>query len=167
MKKLVVLFIALWFTGSAQAQQMVYLQKNHDLPYRKLTPGDYLAVKTADEWIEGVLTDIAKDRLVINQIPVLYKEIEACRTWNNLLRTGGAGIMIAGLGYLGISAFNSLVNGESTILYPSEIVTGSSLAAGGWLMNRLSRKTYWYTDGWKLKVILPEQAPDELATPSN
>lgn len=153
--------------GSAMAQQMVYLQKNHDLPYRKLEVGDYMAVKTEDEWIEGVLTDIDKDRLVINQIPVLYKEIEACRTWSNLLRTGGTGIMVAGLGYMGISAFNSLVNGESTILYPSELITGSGLAATGWLMNRLSRKTYRYADGWKLKVILPEQPPEEIVQPSN
>lgn len=166
MRAIVLLSLVLLF-GSAQAQQMIYLQKGHELPYRKLSLGDHLAVKAGDEWIEGLITDIRPDRIALNKIEVLFSEITAYRTWNEMMRWGGTGLMIAGLGYLGLSTFNSLTNGDRPLLYGSEVAGWGSIAAGGWLMKYLSRKTYHREKGWELRVILPDIQDPRLAEPPN
>lgn len=151
-----ILFLLLLFGGSyAHSQQYLYLVKKGDTPYKRLTIGDNLKLKTSetDGWVNGRISAISAKSITLGRVTYPYAEIEAMRTYNSLMKTGGYALGIGGVMFTGIAFFNRSVNGDTPLLYPGQIITGAILVTSGYIMYLCSRKTYRKSNGWQFKVI--------------
>lgn len=142
-----------------QAQQYLYLVKKGNTPYKRLGISDPIKIRTAEDgdWISGRISAISAESITVGKLTYAFAEIDAMRTYNSLLRSGGYTLAIGGVMFPGIALFNRAVNGDTPLLYPGQIITGGILIGSGFVMYLFSRKTYEKEDGWQFKVIDLEQ----------
>jgi hypothetical protein len=141
-------------TTSAWSQQYLYLQKGNEIPHTRLELKDKVKFKTTEdgEWLEGILHEIAAERVTVGNATYLLEDITAFRTRNNFVHLLGTTAVAGGTLFTGIFILNGLINGE-TLLTKNQAILGASLATSGFLVRLLARKTYNRADGWHWEVI--------------
>lgn len=136
------------------SQSYLYLQKNNEVPYKRLGLYDTVIFKTdSSEWVGGKIHSISNEVIRIDGVDYLLADIVGFRTHNELIYLGGTAMAIAGVGFTGIALVNRTVNGDTPLLRPGQIVFGAALSGAGLLVRWLSRKTYLRDKGWHWKVI--------------
>ena len=153
---IILLFCLIPFVASAQTDLLV-LKKRGALIHT-YTVGDALNMKTIyGQWFNGVITGMKHDTVFVNGMGFHYKEIETVRrthlNFGNTLLP--AGMFVAAGGILILNAVNGALRHDKAATWytHSAVITGISLAVGGFVLTRTRRSTYHIGHKFKLDYL--------------
>jgi hypothetical protein len=167
MQKLLILLICL-IPFFSQAQNDVLVLQRRGMHERAYTVGDPLVFKTVyGQWFNGTIEDLRHDTVYIAGQAFNYNEIAVIQRMGTKINfaTLGATMMIAGGGFVAISAINGALRQD----HPNQWFTtggyiiGGVLVVGGFLLAELSSK--YYRLGGKFKLTYLQITPDKPNTP--
>lgn len=144
----VILFLSCLIPFVLKAQtDVLILKKSNGKHIHTYTPGEELVMETVyRQWIAGTIMHLRNDSIFLNGRAFHYKEIRSIRRAHSNFgnTTVPYGMMGAGAGIFVLNAVNSAYRHEKPRDWytSSNIVTGASLLAGGFLLSRTGRPVY-------------------------
>jgi hypothetical protein len=155
MRFTVLLLLLAWQVFSQNAPSYLYVMHKEKAPAQRLSLGEKVAVKVAEEkdWIKGHLRLITPERIQVGKRTFYTNTITHFRTYNELLSLIGSAMAGGGLMFTGIFSVNAVINNNRPILTEGQVILGSGLLALGSGFIWLGRNTYAIEKGYYLKVI--------------
>jgi len=145
--------------GSVNSQNIFLIERPGTVKNYKFHEGDniHIGVKNYPPVsnIEGILTQIMDSSIIIDDtylIPIeditaVYKE----RFWPTLAVPV---MFIAGIGYLGLEAFNRAINKDAPVITKETAIISSSLVAGGFALIPLKVRKLNVGEKWRVKSLI-------------
>ncbi len=157
MPKIFTLGLFLFCLWNLQGQTILVLEKPGTARNFKYNVSDRIRIKltSADTILSGKITAIIDSSLIINNAyPVDLKDVTVVyrSMWGTSLLQKAA--LIAGVGYLGISALNGLINNDSPVVPKETLVIGGSLTAAGLALIPFTKRRFRMDQGkWRLLIL--------------
>lgn len=153
--KAVLLLFFLGLSIQLTAQQYLYIKQGNEFPEKRYGVSDGVRFRTEEKgpWVNGIIREIGKDYLQVNNVVYPLDAIVAFRSNGELLTIGGTALWAGGILFTGIALVNGVINGDQPIIRGSQLVWGGGLVAAGFGMMALGQKTYHKKNGWEWVTI--------------
>ena len=155
LRKVTLFFVLLCaITGTLSAQYLV-VKKPGKVDSEKYFAGNEieLKIKGADWWLKGAIQYIGDSSISVDSREIALAEIESIRVPLNFPKTLGSFMISAGIFFTSIIAVNGVINNDSPVIGKNQLILGSSLVAGGWLLRQWKYKYLPIGDKYILLVI--------------
>ena len=155
MKHYVLVLVLIFTCQSVMAQQYLYIKKGNEFPVKRYGIMDKVKFKTGEDlpWVSGVIREIGKDFVRINNVVYPFESILAFRSRGELLTITGTALWGGGLFFTGLVLINGVINNDQPIIKESQLLWGGGLVLAGLGLTALAKKDYYTTDGWQWVVV--------------
>lgn len=157
MRKFIILILCL-VPLIIEAQTDILILKRRGRHVHTYTIGEELDMQTVyRQWITGTITLLRNDSVFVNGIPFHNKEIRAIRRDHHNFgnTTLPYGMMAVGTGIFVLNGVNGAYRQEKPREWytTSNIITGASLLASGFLLSRTGRPIYHIGHRFRLQYL--------------
>ena len=148
--KHILLLVLLSICLNVKGQQFLYIKKGNEFPVLRYAVSDRVKFRTAADlpWVSGIIREIGKDFIRINNVVYPLESIAAFRNRNELLTIGGTALWGGGVFFTGLALINGVINNDQPVIKSSQLVWGGGLVIAGLGMMALGKKDYYREDGW-------------------
>lgn len=148
----------LFFTFRADAQKMLVVKKKGSVKTFYYKPGDKIIVSAYEEnyRYSGRILGITITELYVGEdstIAIPIQKINCVYKGRHLFREAQVKLPVAGLIYLALSGFNSLINNEQPIYRNTDLLVTGGLIAAGMLVSPLKYRKFDMNKKWQLMVL--------------
>ncbi len=159
MRKFLLFILLVLGIQSAYSQVFMDLKQENQRNVKRFMTGSEIEIKLKkdDFYVSGRINKIERDFMDVNGFKVIYSEIDYVLIRNQSLNFWATAFLYAGLGALILPPVNNLILNYRPLIAEEFAIGGAIFATSGFIMSRFVKKKYYFSEGYRLEVYIPEK----------